>query len=199
MIEIIPAILTNNSEEIPVLLEKAADQGDRVQIDIIDSVFAANKTVLPAALENLETDLKLDFHLMVKEPVNWIEGCVRANAERIIGQVEMMASQIDFVGKVEESGAKVGLALDLETPVSALERVILTDLDVVLVMSVKAGFGGQKFEEKALAKVRQLQKIRSQDQTPFKICVDGGVTPEIMKKLETAGVDEAAMGRRILQ
>lgn len=196
--EIIPAILTSNPDEIPSLLKKGEGRGERMQIDIIDGVFAANKTILPGALENLETDLKLDFHLMVKEPVNWVEGCVRAGAERIIGQVEMMASQIDFVSKVEASGAKIGLALDLPTPVSALERTVLLDLDVVLVMSVKAGFGGQKFEEKALAKIKELADIRAQDQTPFKICVDGGITPEITKKLEKIGADEAVMGRRIL-
>ncbi len=198
MTEIIPAILTNDVKELLELIAKA-EGGEKVQIDIIDGVFASNRTIEPVVLEEVETDLKLDFHLMVKEPINWLEKCVRAGANRVVGQIEMMASQTQFVGRAQEAGLKVGLALDIDTPVSFLETAILNDLDVVLVMSVKAGFGGQKFDAKAMPKIKELARIRSRDKTPFKICVDGGLTPGTIKRVTRIGADEVVMGRRILK
>ena len=197
MFKVIPAILSSNPQEVEALLKRAEDVVDRVQVDIIDGRFAQNKTIDPSVLENFDTDLMLDFHLMTKEPTDWVERCVRAGAERIIGQIEKMTSQVDFVGKVSEVAFSVGLAIDLDTPVSALDPTILTNLDVVLVMAVRAGFGGQKFEPKALTKIRELDEIRSRDATPFKICVDGGETPDTIDDTRIAGADEIVIGRRL--
>lgn len=194
MLEIIPAILTNDPEELEAKIKQLEGLVERVQIDIIDGVFADNKTIGLEALENLETNLLLDIHLMTKEPVEWVEHCVRAMADRIIGQVEMMSDQIEFVGRITKAGVKVGLALDLETPVSKLDPVILKDLDTVLTMSVKAGLGGQKFEQMPLEKIRELDEIRLRDTTPFRICVDGGITPEHVQEIKEAGADEIVVG-----
>ena len=93
MIEIIPAILTSDPQELKDLLIRCEDASvGRVQIDIVDGVFAKNKTIDPSVILNLNLDLNLslDFHLMVKEPINWIERCVSVGADRIIGQVELM-------------------------------------------------------------------------------------------------------------
>lgn len=206
MIEIIPSILTNNPEKLRKMLAQAKGvalpagrQVDRVQIDIIDGVFADNKTIDPIALQDIDTDLNLDFHLMVKEPLNWIERCFSVGADRIIGQIEMMTSQVDFVGKVTEVGAKVGLAIDLQTPVSDLDPVILTNLDVVLVMSVKAGFGGQEFDERALVKIKRLDEIRVRDDTPFRICDDGGISLDKISKLRREVVDEVTIGHKLFK
>lgn len=199
MVEIIPAILTNNTQELKDLLAKAEGVVQRVQIDILDGVFADNKTIDPRALEAIETDLKFDFHLMVKEPVNWVERSLRAGAERIIGQVEMMTNQLEFVGKVQEVGLSVGLAIDVATGVDAIEPTILRDLDAVLVMSVPAGFGGQAFDSKVLKKIDELVEIRRSDQTPFKIIDDGGITLETIGRAHADGVDEVAVGKRIFE
>lgn len=199
MVEVIPSILTSNIKELKELLSQAEGVADRVQIDIVDGQFAKNKTVDPSALAEVETTLKLDFHLMVKEPINWVEKCAAGAADRIIGQIEMMRSQIDFVGKVQEVGASVGLAIDIDTPVSDLDPVILTNLDVVLVMSVAAGFGGQKFDERALDKIKRLGEIRKKDRTPFKIMDDGGIVFSKIDDTRRSGVDEVAIGRRIFQ
>lgn len=199
MVQIIPAILTNNPQELEEMISKAEGVVDRVQIDIVDGQFAKNRTIDPAVLAEVETNLKLDFHLMVKEPINWVEKCAAGAADRIIGQVELMRSQIDFVGKVQEVGAAVGLALDINTSVSDLDPVILTNLDVVLVMSVAAGFGGQKFDERALDKIKRLGEIRKKDKTPFKIMDDGGIVFSKIDDTRRAGVDEVAIGRRIFQ
>ena len=199
MIEIIPSILTNDPKELADKLGICEGIVERVQIDIIDGVFASNKTIDPSALFSLETELKLDFHLMVKEPINWVEKCVRAGADRIIAQIEMMENQVDYVGKVQEVGGGVGLAVDLKTEIENLDSVILTNLDVVLVMSVPAGFGGQKFDERALDKIKRLDEIRARDKTPYRICDDGGVVFEWVDDIRREGVDEVVIGRNLFE
>jgi ribulose-phosphate 3-epimerase len=204
MLDIIPSILTNNLGDFESRLkriEEAVDVGDaaisKIQIDVIDGVFVDNKTVDPSLLGQLDTDLGLDFHLMVKEPVNWVEKCANAGADRIIGQIEMMQNQKEFVGKVQEAGLYVGLAIDLGTSVAKLDPVILTNVDVVLVMAVKAGWGGQKFDRSALEKIKELDEIRVRDSTPFKICVDGGETDDVINETHFAGADEVVIGKRL--
>lgn len=197
MIEIIPSILTNDPTELRELLSRCEGVVERVSIDIIDGKFADNKTIEPDILFDIDTSLKIDYQLMVMEPINWVEKCVRGQADRIIGHVEKMSSQIDFVGKVQEVGASVGLALDLPTPVSKLDATILTNLDAVLIMSVQAGFGGREFSNDAIGKVKHLSEIKEHDKTPFRIQVDGGVTLEKIGKVNSAGADEVSVGRRL--
>ena len=199
MVEIIPAILTVSPDELVSMIEACEGLVKKVQIDIIDGKYAENKTIGPTALENIDTRLLLDFHLMTKEPINWVEKCVRGGADRIIGQIEIMQDQQDFVGKVQEVGAYVGLAIDLDTQISKLDPTILNNLDAVLVMSVKAGLSGQKFEEKVFDKIKRLDEIRSRDETPFKIIVDGGVGGDNLEELQRAGVDEVAVGKGIFK
>ena len=197
MIKIIPSILTNSPDEARELIEKCEGVAERAQIDIIDGKFVDNKTIDPVVFEVLETELKLDFHLMTKEPTDWVEKCVRGGADRVFGQIEMMESQIDFVGKIQEVGLSVGLAIDLGTPVTELDPVILTNLDAVLVMSVAAGFGGQAFDSRALDKIKKLDEIRVRDTTPFRICIDGGINKDNIREVVKAGADEVSIGKSL--
>lgn len=197
MTEIIPAILTNNVQEALALLSRCDDVVRRAQIDIIDGVFVDNKTIDPVALGIPETSVGMDFHLMVKEPINWVEKVANVGADRIIGQIEMMDSQKEFVEKVQLTNLRVGLAIDLETPVASLDSLIINNLDVVLVMAVKAGWGGQKFDERVLAKISELDEIRIRDRTPFRICVDGGETKDTIPASRYAGADEIVIGSRL--
>jgi ribulose-phosphate 3-epimerase len=199
MIQIIPSILTNNPVELKEMLARGEEASDRVSIDIIDGKFADNKTIDPRALSNLEFNTNLDFQLMVVEPINWVERCARVGVDRIIGHIEKMKDQVEFVGRVQEVGASVGLAIDLDTPISKLDDTILTNLDVVLVMGVSAGFGGQKFDSSTLSKVRKLDEIRSRDQTPYKIHIDGGVRLDNIYKIRQAGADEVSVGRLLFK
>jgi ribulose-phosphate 3-epimerase len=196
MVEVIPSILTNDRVELEEMLSKAEGAVSRVQIDIIDGQFAANRTIDPSVLSEVDTSLLLDFHLMTKEPINWVERAKTGGADRIIGQIEMMGNQEEFIGKVQETGAGVGLGIDLMTPVSSLEKEIMTSLDVVLVMSVKAGFGGEKFDESAIPKIEELVKIR-ENGSRFKICVDGGIWKDSIPKIKEAGADEVSIGKRV--
>lgn len=208
MVEIIPSLLTNDPKELEEkirALESIAKRAEgpelcrRIQIDIVDGVFADNRTISPDVVGQTETSLLVDFHLMTKEPVDWVERCVAGQAERIIGQVEQMSSQRDFIGRVAAIGTKVGLAIDLDTPVEALDEAVLIDLDVVLLMSVKAGYGGQEFERKVLDKIEKLKEIRSRDNMAFRICVDGGVDEGNIVEVVKAGADEVSIGNRLFE
>jgi len=195
MLEVIPTVLTSDPQEFKQLINQAEEVVDRVQVDVIDGQFADNKTVNPSVFETIETNLKLDFHLMTKEPADWVERTIRAMADRVIGQIEMMESQVEFVEKVIEKGALAGLAVDLKTPIFEIDPEVLPKLDVILLMAVPAGFGGQKFDKKVIEKIELLDKARKKEKLNFKICIDGGVTMSVVKSLEKAGVDEVSVGK----
>ncbi len=196
--EIIPAVLTSDPSELKHLIKLAEGNVKKVQIDIIDGVFEKNKTVNPESLKYLETSILFDIQLMVKEPISWIERCVLANTDRIIGHIELMSDQLEFAEKVQSLGLKIGLGLDLDTPIEKIYPRLINDIDVILLMSTKAGFGGQKFQKKVFEKIKKLNKIRENDQSPFKICVDGGITKDQVPRLQELKVDEIAVGRRLL-
>ncbi len=198
-IEIIPGILTNNSEELRSLLARATGVAKRVHIDIIDGVFAGNKTIDPSVLNNIDNSLLIDFHLMVKSPISWLEKCLQAGGARAIGQVERMNDPEEYVKKCQGLGLSPGLALDLTTPVDYIEPRILMDVDVVLLMSVPAGYGGQKFEDSVLTKIKELIEIRGRDSQPFKIIDDGGIVLSNVDDVARAGVDEVVIGQRIFE
>lgn len=199
MIEVIPAILTNDPKELEEKIRQLEGLVERVQIDVVDGAFAQNRSLGLEALTNIDTGLSVDVHLMTKDPIDWVEKSVRAMADRIIGQVEMMSDQFMFASKVQELGHQVGLALDLDTPVSRVDPTVLTNLDVILVMSVKAGFGGQQFNQVALKKVKELDEIRSKDVTPFRICVDGGINISNIKYIKKADADEVVVGHSLFE
>lgn len=197
MVEVIPAILTNNFGEVEEKLNKLEVLVDRVQIDIVDGVFANNKSIDPALLQPVETTLNLDFHLMTKDPINWVEKCIQGNADRIIGQIEKMDSQKEFVNKIMNKGLKPGLALDTETEVVKIDLEVVPLLDVILLMSYPAGFGGQPFDPKTYKKIDELFSLREKEKALFKICIDGGVTIDNIGKMIENGADEVAIGTRL--
>jgi len=196
---IVPSILTNNPEDLREMLRICDGLVTKVQIDIVDGVFFNNKTIFPDELKNIETDLLIDYHLMVKEPVNWVEKCVLGNGDQIIGQVEMMKAQSDFLGKTQEVGLKVGLGLDVETELERLEKSILSDCDAILVMNYPAGIGGQEFQPRSLAKIKRLAKLRKKTKSSFQIISDGGVNAENIKSLFQAGCDEVVVGKSLFK
>lgn len=196
---IIPSILTNDPNEASDMLSSCEGVVNRVSIDIVDGFYADNKTIDPILFEEAETSLRLDYQLMVRQPVNWVERCIRGQADRIIGHIEQMESQEEFVNKVIEAGVGVGLGIDLDIPVESIEKHSLANFDVILVMSVKAGFGGQEFNRLALEKIKRLKELREEDGANFKIHVDGGVNAGNIKDVVAAGADEASIGTRIFE
>jgi len=199
MLSVIPSILTSDINEAKELLTRCESVVEKVSFDIVDGKFADNKTITPDLLEDVETELKMDYQLMVVGPIEWIERCVRGKAQSIIGHVEQMSDQTEFVGKVRKVGAHVGLGVDLKTPLSVIDKEILTDLDVVLLMSVPAGFGGQEFRSEVIEKIKRLSELRKKNKLRFKIHVDGGVTFGNIKDIAPAGADEVSVGRSLFK
>lgn len=206
VVNVIPAILTNNEDEFGKLANESSEYlgsyPNKLHIDVIDGVFAENISILPDLPEkpgegSVVIARGVDIHLMVNEPIEWIAKCSKSfHVERIIGHVEMMSDQEKFVEEVRNV-RKVGLAIDLDTPISRIADRLFNKLDLVLVMSVKAGFGGQKFNVSALEKVKHLNHLRKEKGYKYKIGVDGGVTPDNIKLIVEAGADEVCVGRRL--
>lgn len=215
--EIIPAINTGDSgealEHLNKLNETILPHGfdlKSVQIDINDGTFENIKTVTPDIFTGVDTNLKIDYHLMVGNPISWIERCVRGQAERIIGQIEKIPDQIAYVEKITSVGLKVGFALDIETDIETIDESLLTSIDVILLMAYPAGAGGKILDERVFEKIEKLSELKKRtsgpeshrpggDPTPFRICLDGGITEDNIKRVKLAGVDEVAMTKRILE
>lgn len=176
MVTIIPAIMPKTLAEFEEKFYRIAGKVGRFQVDIIDGVYANNKTIYPEELEQVDTIMKMDIHLMVNEPVEWIERCVRAGADRVFGQVERMREWDRFVAEGQVNGLQTGLAFDIETGVERLEEYIM-DVDGVLLMAVKAGLSGQQFDARVKDKIEAVRKMRHD----LPICIDGGLGVEEIK------------------
>lgn len=185
MAEIVPTILTPDFEEFSKKIALLKGVTDRVQIDFIDGNFVKNKTIDFEAMKNADLDnLKIDLHLMVKEPVDWITRSLEILPDRIIGQVEMMNNPLEYINKVVEIGVQVGIALDLDTPVSVVPEEIYQSVDLILILAAKAGQSGQEFQPKALEKIKAVKQIVG---NLVKIGVDCGLNDETIKSSFEAG------------
>jgi len=177
MITIIPAILEKSLGEFEKKLSLVWGNVSRVQVDVIDGVFADAKTIGPEDLGQIDTIVAFDAHLMVEKPEEWIKRCLAGGIDRVFGQVEKMKDKVAFIGDAQAEGLAVGLAYDIETPLDGLEKYI-NDLDAVLLMSVKAGKQGGKFDERVLPKIKQIRKLSKK----IDIVVDGGLNEENIKR-----------------
>lgn len=204
---IIPAILENSILKVQTKLNKIAGLVDRIQIDVVDGVFADNLTVSPVDLLNINFHgLKIDAHLMTEEPMDFLPECSDLAAKsvgvRVIGQIERMGNQAEFISLARELKLAVGLALDFYTPVDAIDKKIALSLDCILLMAVKAGTqGNEKFSATVVNKIMEIKKgpaFRRQA-GPLQIIVDGGLSPENIKICKQAGAAEFAVGSYLWQ
>lgn len=199
--QIIPTILTADIKEAEEKLQKFKGIFEWVQLDIMDGVFVNNKTLLPRqffACPSIKF-FNLDIHLMVDNPLAFLPDCkilprcpeysTSQVERRVTGQIELMPDQNEFIQKTNHLGIRSGLAVDLSTPLENLNQNLLSELDTVLLMSVKAGWGGQKFQPQVLEKVKKLAKIKKEKGLNFKIALDGGINPENIKSVYQAGVE----------
>ena len=187
---IIPTIFAFDHLTLEERLERYEGLAERVQLDITDSNFSAQPTLGVEVMVEQPTTLKRDVHLMIAEPVEWLEKCREEAIDLVIGQVESMSSQAEFKKTAQDLGIKWGLAMDLDTPVTDLDWGTAKEADQLLVMTVRAGKEGQKLEPKGLDKV----KILRQKGFSREICVDGGVNEATIVKCLKAGADVLAVG-----
>ncbi len=197
MPKIAPSILSADfaalGDQIAIVEAAGADQ---LHVDVMDGRFVPNITIGPVVVEAIRkrTRLPLDVHLMIVEPERYIPAFVAAGADAVTVHVEAGPHLQRTLAQVRESGARAGVALNPSTHPSVLEYV-LDDFDLVLVMSVNPGFGGQKFIPTALAKVRAVRTLLGS--RPVDVSVDGGVTVGLARILVDHGATTLVAGAAI--
>lgn len=180
---IIPALLEKDWDSLEKKLKTCENFASTIHIDFIDGIFSPNKTFLEIEkFKDFSSYFKLEAHLMVEEPISYLDRLFDSGFKFFIGHVEKMSSQVDFVAKAQELGG-AGLGLDLETSIEKI-NVSLDDLDKILLMSVKAGESGQKFSEDVIEKIKLLRQKYLNT-----IEIDGGINAETLSLAKIAGAD----------
>jgi ribulose-phosphate 3-epimerase len=197
MVKIAPSILSADfgvlGEEIARVEEAGADQ---LHVDVMDGHFVPNLTIGPVVVEAIRkrTRLPVDVHLMIEAPERYLQAFVSAGADLLTVHVETCPHLQRTLAQIKELGAKAGAALNPSTPLSSLEYV-LEDLDLVLIMSVNPGFGGQSFLPTTYPKIRALRTLLGS--RPVEISVDGGVKFENARRLVAHGAGVLVAGSAI--
>ena len=171
---------------------------DIVHCDVMDGKFVPNITFGPIVVKAVRktTKLPIDVHLMIEDPDSYLEDFAKAGADYLTVHQEEVVHLHRTVTRIKELGVKAGVAINPATPVSTLTE-ILEFVDLVLIMSVNPGFGGQKFIPQSIKKIETLNQLRTSNNFNFAIEVDGGVDKKTIEKLASAGVDIFVAGSAI--
>jgi ribulose-phosphate 3-epimerase len=164
----------------------------------MDGKFVPNITFGPIVVEavNRVTNLPIDVHLMIEKPDNFIEQFINAGADYVTVHQEEVKHLNRSLTRIKELGAKAGVVINPATPVSTLYEV-LDIVDMILVMSVNPGFGGQKFLENSLSKIRKLDELKKENGYNYLIEIDGGVSSKNIKTISDAGCNVFVVGSSI--
>ena len=196
MIKIAPSILSADFMRLGDEIKAAEAAGvDMLHLDIMDGHFVPNITIGPAVVDAIRrtTTLPLDVHLMIEEADKFLRDFIKAGADYITVHVEASVHLHRTIQWIKESGVKAGVSLNPATPIWSLDH-ILPDLDMVLLMSVNPGFGGQEFIPCVLDKIKALRNIIRERGFNTLIEVDGGVKSDNAKEIASAGADILVMG-----
>jgi ribulose-phosphate 3-epimerase len=196
MVKIAPSILSADFSRLGEEIRDAEKAGaDFIHVDVMDGHFVPNITIGPLVVKaaRKSASVPLDVHLMIEAPDNYIKEFAESGADIITVHEEASIHLHRTIQNIRECGVKAGVSLNPATPVSNLE-FILPYIDMVLVMSVNPGFGGQKFIPEALSKIAALKKIIIESKLKIDIEVDGGVNTDNVADVVNAGADIVVMG-----
>jgi len=197
VLKIAPSILSADFAALADDIARVEAAGaDQLHVDVMDGRFVPNITIGPVVVEAIRkrTRLPLDVHLMIVEPERYIQAFIGAGADAVTVHVEASPHLQRTLAQIGALNARAGAALNPSTHPSTLEWV-LDDLDLVLVMSVNPGFGGQKFIPSTLAKVRQVRTMLGE--RPVDVSVDGGITVGLVQALAAHGATTVVAGSAI--
>lgn len=171
---------------------------DWIHVDVMDGFFVPNITIGPDVVKALRraTALPLDVHLMIEKPDRYLKNFVDAGADRLGVHVEACTHLHRVIQNIKELGARATVALNPATPVLLVEPV-LPDIDMILLMTVNPGFGGQAFIRNMLPKIRQCRRMIDEAGLSTLIEVDGGVRRDTVRELAEAGVDVFVAGSAV--
>ncbi|MFP7169081.1 ribulose-phosphate 3-epimerase [Terribacillus sp. 7520-G] len=199
MTKIAPSILSADFANLAMEIRDVEKGGaDYIHVDVMDGHFVPNITIGPLIVEAIRpvTDLPLDVHLMIEKPEQYIEVFAKAGADIITVHQEACIHLHRTIMMIKEQGVKAGVVLNPATPVGLIEEM-LPEVDMVLLMTVNPGFGGQSFIPSVLKKVEELARLRAALELDFEIEIDGGVNTETAKLCTDAGADVLVAGSAV--
>ena len=200
-IQISPSILSADFSQLGNEIKRLEEGGaDFIHVDVMDGHFVPNLTIGPPVIKalNKNCSIKLDVHLMISPVHKYIDAYSEAGADIITIHPEATEDLSNSIKKIKELGKKVGVSLNPETKVNVIIDY-LDKIDLVLIMSVNPGFGGQKFMPEVLSKIKELKKIQKEKNIDFDIEIDGGINFENSKIAIEAGANILVSGTTIFK
>ena len=200
-IQISPSILSADFSQLRNEIKRLEEGGaDMIHVDVMDGHFVPNLTIGPPVIKSLKkhSSILFDVHLMISPVHKYIESYSNAGADIITIHPEATDDLVSSILKIKELNKKVGVSLNPETKIDIILNV-LDKIDLVLIMSVNPGFGGQKFMPEVLDKIKELKKIQKEKNLNFDIEIDGGINFENSKAAIEAGANILVSGTTIFK